>query len=140
MPNREHSPGRERTLALQRRSFEQTCNVICAYPKTRPLDDPSRDTWRQLVRAVNSHTFNLEEADAASSDADFLSKMRIALREAKEAHVAIRIIVRCRLEGYAEVGRYQDEADQLARIFFTIVKNKAANMEAKRNSMPTGDD
>ena len=139
MANREYSPDRERTLALQKRSFDQTCNVICAYPKIRPLDDPSRDTWRQLVRAVNSHTFNLEEADAASSDADFLAKMRIALREAKEAHVAIRIIVRCKLAGYADVGQYRDEADQLARIFFTIVKNKAANMEAKRNSVTETD-
>jgi four helix bundle protein len=41
--------------------------------------------WRQLVRAAGSCTFNLEEADAASSDADFLAKMRISLREIKEA-------------------------------------------------------
>jgi hypothetical protein len=60
--------------------------------------------------------------------------MRISLREAKEAHVAIRIIVRCKLAGHADVAKYLDEADQLAAIFFTIVKNKAANMEAKRNS------
>lgn len=133
MANREFSPDRSRTKALQQRSFEQTCNVIAAYPKMRPLDDPSRDTWRQLVRAVNSSTFNLEEADAASSDADFLAKMRIALREAKEAHVAIRIIVCCKLAGHAEVGGYLDEADQRVAIFFTIVKNKAATIEAARS-------
>lgn len=71
----------------------------------------------------------MEEADAASSDADFVAKMRISLREAKEAHVAIRIIVRCRLAAYQHVAKFQDEANQLASIFSTIVKNKLDNMD-----------
>ena len=87
--------------------------------------------WRQLVRAITSSSFNLEEADAASSDADFVSKMRIALREVKEAHVAIRVIVRCQLAGHDNVARHQDEANQLASIFATIVKNKKANMQSR---------
>lgn len=110
-------PNRARILAPQQRSFDLACAVILAYPKARLLDDPSRITWRQLVRAVTSGTFNLEEADAASSDADFLAKMRIALRETKEARVAIRIIVRCSLAGYAEVAKYEDEAMQLSLIY-----------------------
>ncbi len=85
--------------------------------------------WRQLIRAASSSTFNLEEADAASSDADFVAKMRISLREAKEAHVAIRIIVRCKLAAYQRVAGFQDEANQLASIFSTIVKNKKAHMK-----------
>ena len=130
MPNQGPSPSRARTLELQKRSFELTCGIICSYPKPKPLDDPSRDVWRQLIRATSSSTFNLEEADAASSDADFVAKMRISLREAKETHVAIRIIVRCRLAGYQHVAAFQDEANQLASIFSTIVKNKLANMES----------
>ena len=129
MPNQEPSPSRARTLALQKRSFELTCGIICSYPTQKPLDDPSRDLWRQLIRAASSSTFNLEEADAASSDADFVAKMRISLREAKEAHVAIRMIVRCKLAAYQRVASFQDEANQLASIFSTIVKNKSAHMQ-----------
>jgi four helix bundle protein len=73
----------------------------------------------------------LEEADAASSDADFLAKMRIALREVKEAHVEVRVIVRCKLAGWNVVGRFQDEARQLAAIFATIIVNKKASMLRK---------
>jgi hypothetical protein len=58
--------------------------------------------------------------------------MRIACREAKEARVAIRIIVKCELEGYAGVAKYADEANQLASIFSAIVRNKRANMKTKR--------
>ncbi len=123
---------RERTLALQNRSFEFACAIIESYPKEPYLKEPSRIVWRELVKSSTSSTFNLEEADAGSSDADFLSKMRIALREIKEAHVAIRMIVRCQLSGYATVGRYQDEARQLGLIFGKIIVNKMANMKRRR--------
>ena len=72
---------RKRIAALHQRSFELGCAVLKSYPKTAFLDEPSRVVWRQLVRAVTSSTFNFEEAEAASSDADFLAKMQIALRE-----------------------------------------------------------
>jgi four helix bundle protein len=134
MPTSTPSPSRARTLALQKRSFDLTCGIINAYPKAKPLDDPSRDMWRNLVRAASSSTFNLEEADAASSDADFVNKMRIALREAKEAHVNIRIIATCRLASSDRVARFQDEANQLASIFATIVRNKLENMARERHS------
>src|SRR6185436_6154479 len=88
---------RERIVALQQRSFDFTCGVVNAYPKGVRFDDASRVIWYQLLKAASSATFNLEEADAASSDNDFLSKMRIALREAKESRVAIRVIARCGL-------------------------------------------
>jgi hypothetical protein len=39
------------------------------------------DNFRSPERA---RTFNLEEADAATSDNDFVAKMRISAREAKE--------------------------------------------------------
>jgi four helix bundle protein len=123
---------RERIIALQNRSFEFTCGVIDAYPTSARIDDPSRLIWRQLIKAASSATFNLEEADAASSDRDFLSKMRIALREAKESHVEIRVIVRCRLAGWDAVEKFQDEARQLAAIFGKIIVNKKASMKRTR--------
>jgi four helix bundle protein len=128
------SPQRARTLALQNRSFEFTCAIITAYPHRSFLDDPSRDMWRQLVRAAGSSTFNLEEADAASSDADFLAKMRISLREIKEARVVMRVIVRCKLANHEELATHLDEAGQLVAIFMTIVKNKDASVRARAPS------
>ena len=51
----EPSPQRLRTLALQKRSFELSCNVVRGAPKERHLDDPSRIIWRQLIKAVTSN-------------------------------------------------------------------------------------
>ena len=121
---------RARTLALHDRAFRFTCAIINAYPRGRYLDEPSRIVWRELVKSATSSTFNLEEADAASSGNDFVAKMRISAREAKEACVAIRLIAACTLLGAANVGKYLDEANQLAAIYSAIVRNKRANMRA----------
>ena len=81
-----------------------------------------------MVKAASSATFNLEEAGAASSDRDFLSKMRIALREARESRIAIRVITECRLASWQDVERFEDEARQLSLIFGKIIVNKKARM------------
>jgi four helix bundle protein len=125
---------RDRTLALQQRAFDFTCGVVNAYPKGVRFDDASKVLWYQLLKAASSTTFNLEEADAASSDNDFLAKMRIALREAKESRVAIRVIARCRLAGCRDVEKFEDEARQLSAIFASIIVNKRASMKRTRIS------
>ena len=129
MNNQTH---RDRIAALHQRSFNLACAVLKAYPKGPYLDDADRVVWRQLVKAITSSTFNFEEAEAASSDADFLAKMRIALREVKEAHVAIRLIVACELAGHQSVSVHEDEARQMALIFGKIIVNKKANLGRPR--------
>jgi hypothetical protein len=65
---------------------------------------------------------------SCSSDRDFVSKMSIARREAKEARVAIRFITHCELENRPAIPNYEDEANQLASIFSAIVRNKKAHL------------
>lgn len=128
MNNQTH---RDRIAALHQRSFDLACAVLKAYPKGPHLNDAGRVVWRQLVKAITSSTFNFEEAEAASSDADFLAKMRIALREVKEARVAIRLIVACELAAHQAVAGCEDEARQMALIFAKIIVNKKANLEPR---------
>ena len=86
--------------------------------------------WRQLVRAAPSTSNNLEEADEASSDADFVAKMKIALREVKEARRCLRFLTQCKLASYETLGGLEDEARQIAAIFATIVINVKRRLEA----------
>lgn len=67
------SPERQRTLRLQERVFEFAAAILIKCPYTDP-HLASRETWRNLVRAKPSTSYNLEEADEASSDADFIAK------------------------------------------------------------------
>ena len=52
---------------------------------------PSETIWRQRVRAADSVSNNLVEADDASSTADFIYKIRLTLREAKESTIAFKV-------------------------------------------------
>ena len=78
------SERRKRILALHARAIRFSTDINQSYP-TGVISPPSQVVWGQLVRAADGSSNNLVEADAASSHADFLNKMRIALREAKES-------------------------------------------------------
>ncbi|MCI0355781.1 MAG: four helix bundle protein [Acidobacteria bacterium] len=113
--------GRERTLKLQRRDFDFSSAVLGACPKG-PMDTASKEVWEQLVGAATSTANNLEEADAASSRADFRAKMRITLREAKETRLCLRLLTSAQLLGHDRIAPLLDEAGQLVGIFTAIVK------------------
>ena len=71
------------------------------------------------------------EADDASSDADFLAKMRIALREAKESRVGLLKLRLGNLDHYGKTARLEleSEAAQLSAIYAAIIRNMCARLE-----------
>ena len=75
------------------------------------------------MRAATSCSNNLEEADEASSTADFIAKMKIALREAKESRRCLRFVVECSLAHHHKVAELADEARQISAIFAKIIIN-----------------
>ncbi|HEX4913573.1 MAG TPA: four helix bundle protein [Vicinamibacterales bacterium] len=127
------SKARQRTQALHDRAIRFSMQVLQSYPDY-PLPPPSQTVWGQLVRAADSTSNNLIEADNGSSDADFLNKMRTALREAKESRTCLRKI---RLGPLANSDRVialglEQEADELAAIFATIIINMERRIEGER--------
>ena len=100
--------------------FTFACGVVSQCPQSIP-HLASREIWRQLVKAAPSASNNLEEADEASSDADFIAKMKIALREAKESRRCLRFLRECKLTGFENLNGLEDEARQIASIFAAII-------------------
>jgi len=83
---------------------------------------------RQLLRSGTSIGANVEEAQAGQSRADFTSKYAIALKEARETHYWLRLLVEsgdCPCESASALC---DEADELKRIIAAII------IKAKQNS------
>ena len=133
----ELSDRRKRILALHARAIRFSTNVNQSYPPGA-LAPPSHVVWGQLVRAADGTSNNLIEADAASSDADFIHKMRLALREAKESKACLTKI---RLGPLANAARVEalgleDEADQLCAVYATIIKNTETRMAQEAVSRP----
>ena len=109
---------------MRDRALDFSNNVNQSYP-AKGMNYPSEVVWNQLVRAADSTSNNLAEAGGGISDPDFLYKMRVALREAKESHVCLIKIRRGPLANAARVIELglEQEADELAAIFSTIITN-----------------
>ncbi len=89
----------------------------------------------QLVRSATSVGANTQEAQDASSKPDFISKMSIALREAKESKFWLRIIWKSELLPAEEISPEFKEADELCAIYSTIVKKAKSNLSNVKSQM-----
>ncbi|MBI5537948.1 MAG: four helix bundle protein [Deltaproteobacteria bacterium] len=84
---------------------------------------------KQLERCGPAGGANYEEARGAESRADFVHKVRIALKEVREARYWLRLIVRARLlEPSTAIADLIDEAGELVAIL------TASSVTAKRRA------
>lgn len=132
---KEPSSARQRTQALHERAIRFSTNVSQSFPDVH-LNYPSKIVWEQLVRAADSTSNNLIEADNGSTDADFLNKMRLALREAKESKTCLTKIRLAPLANAARVIELglEREADELCAIFSTIITNMEIRLGEQRHA------
>ena len=77
---------------LPKRSFEFATRIVrlCQTLEKRP--GASRTLASQLLRSGTSIGANVEEGQAAQSEADFISKHSIACKEARETHYWLRLM------------------------------------------------
>jgi len=130
---KEPSAKRKRTLALHERAIQFSVNVNTCCPQCFS-NEPSKVVWGQLVRAADSTSNNLVEADDGVSDADFLNKMGTALKEAKESRVALVKLRLGNLDNCHKTARLEleSEARQLSAIFSTIIRNMEARLQREK--------
>jgi four helix bundle protein len=86
----------------------------------------------QVVRAGTSVGSQVEEAQAAESTADFISKMSIGLKEARETHYRLRILEAANLVRPARLGPLIQEAEEIKRVVGAILVRTRANTRSNR--------
>ena len=77
---------------------------------------------RQLLKSGTSIGANVEEALAGQSRADFLSKMSIASKEARETGYWLRLLRDSGILGREVSSCYLQDIDELIRLLTAIVK------------------
>ena len=97
--------------------------VVDALPDTRL----GRHIAGQLVRSGTSAAPNYDEGRAGESVNDFCHKLSIALKELRESHVWLKMIVKADLLPDHRLVEVIDECDQLQRILAKSI------VTAKRN-------
>jgi len=83
---------------------------------------------KQLIRSGTSIGANIEEAIAAQSKKDFLSKMSIALKEARETHYWLRVIRAAELTNGVEVEVHIPACQELVRLLSSITLTTRENL------------
>jgi len=83
-----------------------------------------RELGRQLIRAGTSVGANVEEADAAESDKDFVHKVSIARKEARESRYWLRLLKESGVWQEEGMDYLVQEATELIKILSTIIRNK----------------
>lgn len=106
---------------IRERSFEFACRVVRLH-RALLHKQGGRAIAGQLLRSGTGVGANLQEAESAQSKADFISKNRIALKEARESHYWLRIIAATNIVPPNRVQPLIDEANEIIAILTTIVK------------------
>ncbi len=89
---------------------------------------------KQLLRSATSIGANIEEATAGQSRADFLSKMSIASKEARESNYWLRLLRDSQIASAEEIQPLLIESESLIRILTAIVKSTAETKKEARCS------
>jgi four helix bundle protein len=75
----------------------------------------------QLMRSATSVGANVSEATAAQSKREFIAKMSIASKEAREANYWLRILAECNII-HVDCSGYLNQSEEIIRIITAILK------------------
>jgi four helix bundle protein len=111
----------ERANQLEDRLIDFAVRVI-AVVEALPETKAGKHIASQLVRSGTSPAPNYGEARAAESRADFIHKLKVALKELRETLIWLKIIERKPMLPASRVGDITKECDELISIFVKSLK------------------
>lgn len=112
------------------RTFEFAVRIIKLCVKLDERPGVGRVMMSQVLRSGTSVPSNVEEAQAAQSRADFNSKMSIALKEARETHLRLRLLMAAKILPDQQLQPLFLEADEIRRITGAIIVSSKRGEES----------
>ena len=107
---------------LEERTF-QFAMAIRIFVKTLPKTISNLEDTKQLVRASGSVGANYREANEALSKKDFLMRIKISRKEAKESYYWLRLIYETNYDNSINDAKpLMQEANELKKIFSAILE------------------
>ncbi len=117
---------RSKPIDIRERAFEFAVRIVKLCKFLEKNSDVSRNLISQLLDAGTSVGANLEEAKAGQSRADFIHKNSVSLKEARESHFWLRLILAT--ENLSDTVRpgiveLENESMEIAKIIGKIIVN-----------------
>ena len=116
---------------INERALRFACRTVDLFKALRRAGGPAWEIAPQFLRAGTSIGANLEEASGGQTKADFIAKVCIALKEAREARFWLRLIDVSQLLPPDTVKADLREANELIAILVTIAR-RARESPARR--------
>lgn len=110
---------------VQEKSFEFSLIIIKLY--RRMIDQKEYVLSKQLLRSGTSIGANIEEATAGISKKDFIAKMSISSKEARETRYWLKLIEKSNLVEI-DVKEELKQVEDLINILTSIVKTSQQNL------------
>ena len=112
----------EENQTIQDRTLRFAVRIVrfCQY-----LDQQSgvaRVLSKQLLRSGTSVGANVREAQSAQSDRDFLHKLEIALKEARETEYWLLVLVEAEVVSDTKIKALKQESSEIIKILVTSTK------------------
>lgn len=121
---------------IAERTVAYSLRLIALY-RALEKDGAGRILGRQLLRAGTSVGANVHEAQGGQSRPDFIAKMSIAYKEARESAYWLRVIAEAQLAPRAALVELEDETNQLTKILSAILlSSKYGKPQARPNAAP----
>ena len=105
---------------IQQKTYDFALKIIRLYISMKK--DNEFVLSNQLVRAGTSIGANVEEAEAGQTKKDFIAKMAVASKEARETNYWLRLFRDSGLVEASQVSGLIDESREIIRILTSIVK------------------
>lgn len=120
---------KDRTFDLQDRLVDFSVRII-RLSEAIPESRAGKHLCLQLLRSGTSPAPNYGEAQSAESKADFIHKLKIALKELRETEIWLKVIVRAELIRPPEhLAPLIKETDELIAILFKSVETAKTSKE-----------
>jgi four helix bundle protein len=117
----------EKPLEICERTFQFALRIVklCDFLNSTP--GVSRELSRQLVRSGTSIGANVEESQAAQSTADFIHKLEISLKEARETRYWLRLLIAAEIVSSSRLVPLLNEANEIVKILASIIVKTKQN-------------
>ena len=120
---------KDRKFDLQDRLIDFSVRII-RLSEAIPESKAGKHICVQLLRSGTSPAPNYGEAQSAESNADFIHKLKIALKELRETEIWLKVIVRAKLIKPPEhLALLIKETDELIAILFKSVETAKNSKE-----------
>ena len=120
---------KEKKFVLQDRLIDYAVRII-KLSEALPNTKTGNHIRTQILKSGTSPAPNYGEVQSAESKADFIHKLKIALKELRETEVWIKIIIRAELiKPVEKLTSLLDETDELISILFKSIETAQKNKE-----------